>query len=94
MDRVFFEDLELLEAEHNLDVGSGTHADQTGRIMTGVEKVLISERPDCGAGAGGYQHGDGRGAGGFKAAHQGGACGSGASELRPPDARGDQPRGS
>ena len=46
MDRVFFEDLELLEAEHNLDVGSGTHADQTGRIMTGVEKVLISERPD------------------------------------------------
>lgn len=36
MDRVFFEDLELPEAEHNLDVGSGTHGDQTGRIMAGA----------------------------------------------------------
>lgn len=46
MDRVFFEQLELPPAEHNLDAGSGTHADQTGRIMSGIEKVLMKEQPD------------------------------------------------
>lgn len=46
MDRVFFEDLELPLPEHNLDVGSGDHGEQTGKIMAGVEKVLKKERPD------------------------------------------------
>lgn len=43
MDRAFFHDLELPEPNYNLDVGSGTHAEQTGRIMIGVEKVLQEE---------------------------------------------------
>ena len=46
MDRVFFEQLELPAAEYNLDAGSGTHADQTGKIMTGIEKVLMKAEPD------------------------------------------------
>jgi len=46
MDRVFFEQLELPEAKYNLDVGSGSHAEQTGRMMIGIEKVLCDERPD------------------------------------------------
>ena len=46
MDRVFFDELELPQPKYNLDVGSGTHAEQTGRIMIGVEKVLMKERPD------------------------------------------------
>lgn len=46
MDRVFFEQLELPPAEYNLDAGSGTHADQTGRIMSGIEKVLMKAEPD------------------------------------------------
>lgn len=46
MDRVFFDQLELPPAEYNLDAGSGTHADQTGRIMTGIEKVLMKAEPD------------------------------------------------
>jgi UDP-N-acetylglucosamine 2-epimerase (non-hydrolysing) len=45
MDRVFFEQLELPEARYNLDVGSGSHAEQTGKMLIGVEKVLLSERP-------------------------------------------------
>jgi UDP-N-acetylglucosamine 2-epimerase (non-hydrolysing) len=45
MDRVFFEQLELPEARYNLDVGSGSHAEQTGKMLIGVEKVLVSERP-------------------------------------------------
>jgi len=46
MDRVFFDELELPPADHNLDVGSGRHGEQTGRIMAGIEKVLVDEGPD------------------------------------------------
>lgn len=46
MDRVFFEELELPQPEYNLDVGSGTHAEQTGKIMIGVERVLKNVKPD------------------------------------------------
>ena len=45
MDRVFFEQLELPEARYNLDVGSGSHAEQTAKMLVGVEKVLVSDRP-------------------------------------------------
>jgi UDP-N-acetylglucosamine 2-epimerase (non-hydrolysing) len=46
MSRVFFEDLELPQPNIYLGVGSGTHAEQTGRIMTAFEKVVEGERPD------------------------------------------------
>ncbi|NLA38997.1 MAG: UDP-N-acetylglucosamine 2-epimerase (non-hydrolyzing) [Methanomicrobiales archaeon] len=46
MDRLFFEELELPDPGYNLDVGSGTHANQTARIMTGVEDILAKESPD------------------------------------------------
>lgn len=46
MDRVFFEQLGLPEANYNLDVGSGTHAEQTGKMLIGIEKVLSKVEPD------------------------------------------------
>jgi len=46
MDRTFFEELGLPEPTYNLDVGSGTHAEQTGKILAGVEKALMREKPD------------------------------------------------
>jgi len=46
MDRVFFDELSLPSAKYNLDVGSGSQAEQTGRILVGVEKVLLEEKPD------------------------------------------------
>jgi UDP-N-acetylglucosamine 2-epimerase (non-hydrolysing) len=46
MDKVFFEQLELPDAKHNLDVGSGSHAEQTGKMLIGIEKVLNQEKPD------------------------------------------------
>ncbi|NMG83627.1 MAG: UDP-N-acetylglucosamine 2-epimerase (non-hydrolyzing), partial [Methanosarcinales archaeon] len=46
MDRVFFEQLELPDARYNLDVGSGKHGEQTGRMLSGIEKILIAEKPD------------------------------------------------
>lgn len=45
LDRVFFEQLKLPEAKYNLEVGSGSHAEQTAKILTGVEEVLQGERP-------------------------------------------------
>ena len=46
MDRVFFEQLGLPEARYNLDVNSGSHGLQTGRMLIGIEKVLKKESPD------------------------------------------------
>jgi UDP-N-acetylglucosamine 2-epimerase (non-hydrolysing) len=46
MDKVFFEQLKLPDAKYNLEVGSGSHAEQTAKILTGVEKVLLNEKPD------------------------------------------------
>ncbi len=46
MDRIFFEQLELPQPDHNLDVGSGNHGEQTGRILADLEAVLMEERPD------------------------------------------------
>ena len=46
LDRIFFEDLELPAAKYNLDVGSGTHAEETGKMLIGVEKILREEKPD------------------------------------------------
>ena len=40
MDQTFFRDLELPEPRINLNVGSGTHAEQTASILVGVEKTL------------------------------------------------------
>src|SRR5665647_790331 len=44
MDKVFFEELELPEPKHNLEVGSGSHGEQTGKIIAGVEKILIEDK--------------------------------------------------
>jgi len=46
MSKVFFEDLHLPKPEYFLGIGSGTHAEQTARIMIEFEKVLQKERPD------------------------------------------------
>lgn len=45
MDRVFFEQLGLPEPKHNLEAGSGTHGEQTGRMLIGIERVLMEEKP-------------------------------------------------
>jgi len=42
----FFRELAIPEPDVNLEVGSGTHAEQTARIMVGFEKVCEREHPD------------------------------------------------
>ncbi|MGH8285336.1 MAG: non-hydrolyzing UDP-N-acetylglucosamine 2-epimerase [Steroidobacteraceae bacterium] len=46
MSDAFFRDLGLPEPAHHLEVGSGTHAEQTGRTMIAYEAVCLRERPD------------------------------------------------
>lgn len=46
LDAVFFQELRLPEARYNLNVGSSTHANQTGTIMIRLEEVLVKEKPD------------------------------------------------
>lgn len=46
MSRAFFEDLEMPRPDFDLEVGSGSHAEQTARIMVAFEKVCLDDRPD------------------------------------------------
>jgi UDP-N-acetylglucosamine 2-epimerase (non-hydrolysing) len=46
MSQVFFQELELPKPDVYLGVGSGTHAEQTGKVMIEFEKVLLNEKPD------------------------------------------------
>jgi len=46
MSQIFFKDLELPQPDIYLGVGSGTHAEQTAKVMIELEKVLLKEKPD------------------------------------------------
>jgi UDP-N-acetylglucosamine 2-epimerase (non-hydrolysing) len=46
MSDAFFRDLQLPQPRHHLEVGSGSHAEQTGGVMIAYEKVCLAERPD------------------------------------------------
>jgi len=46
MSDAFFTDLDLPNPDIYLGIGSGTHAEQTGKVMIAYEKVLLDQRPD------------------------------------------------
>jgi len=46
LDRIFFNELELPRVKYSLNIGSGTQAEELGRMLISVEKVLTKERPD------------------------------------------------
>lgn len=46
MSQAFFEDLEIPAPDFHLDVGSGSHAVQTAKIMVTFEQVCLQETPD------------------------------------------------
>jgi UDP-N-acetylglucosamine 2-epimerase (non-hydrolysing) len=45
MDKIFFERLQLPTPKHNLNIGSGTHAEETAKALVGIEKILLAEKP-------------------------------------------------
>lgn len=46
MDKIFFEDLNLRDCDYSLNIGSGTHSQQTGKMLINLENVLLEEKPD------------------------------------------------
>ena len=46
MSQTFFEDLGMPRPDVNLEVGSGSHAEQTAKVMTAFEKVCEEHTPD------------------------------------------------
>lgn len=46
MSDVFFSQLNIPKPDLNLNIGSGSHAVQTGAMLVGIEKVLQSIKPD------------------------------------------------
>src|SRR3954447_13587443 len=47
MSDAFFADLRLPQSAYHLEIGSGTHAEQTGRTMIAYEPVCMRDRPDA-----------------------------------------------
>jgi len=46
LSKIFFDELDIPHPDYNLEVGSDTHATQTGKMMMSIEKVLFEEKPD------------------------------------------------
>jgi UDP-GlcNAc3NAcA epimerase len=46
MSHIFFDEMGIPKPDVNLDVGSGTHATQTAAMMTGLEPLMLEQKPD------------------------------------------------
>jgi UDP-GlcNAc3NAcA epimerase len=46
LSEIFFEELGLEPPKHRLETGSGTHAEQTARMLPGIEAAILEEKPD------------------------------------------------
>lgn len=46
MSPIFFKELSIPKPDYNLGVGSGSHGEQTARMIIEIEKVLVKEKPD------------------------------------------------
>lgn len=46
MSDVFFKELGIPYPDYNLNIGSGKHGEQTAKMISGIEEILLSETPD------------------------------------------------
>ncbi len=47
LSEIFFDELEIHRPDYNLGVGSAGHGRQTSMMITGIEEVLLKEKPHC-----------------------------------------------
>lgn len=45
LSQVFYDDLELNPPDYRLEAGSGTHAEQTARMLPGIERAVLEQEP-------------------------------------------------
>ncbi len=46
MSEVFFEEMEIPRPAYHLEINNLTHGAMTGRMLEGIEKILLKEKPD------------------------------------------------
>lgn len=47
MSDIFFQELSIPKAHYSLNVGSLSHGQMTGRMLEGIESILVHEKPDA-----------------------------------------------
>ena len=47
MSEIFFKEMRIPEPDCNLGIAAGTHGAMTGRMIEGIEKILVREKPDA-----------------------------------------------
>lgn len=46
MSNIFFEELAIPKPDYNLNVGSGSHGEQTAKMIEGIEELILTTKPD------------------------------------------------
>jgi UDP-N-acetylglucosamine 2-epimerase len=47
LSQIFFDELGLEAPAYRLEAGSGSHAEQTARMLPGIEHAILEEEPEC-----------------------------------------------
>lgn len=47
MSKVFFEEMQIPYPDYNLNVRSGSHGEQTAKMLAGLEEIFLKEKPDA-----------------------------------------------
>ncbi|MFO1022642.1 MAG: UDP-N-acetylglucosamine 2-epimerase (non-hydrolyzing) [Planctomycetales bacterium] len=47
MSDIFFQELQIPAPRYHLGIGSGLHGAQTGKMLEGIEGILLAEKPDA-----------------------------------------------
>ncbi len=46
MSKLFFDEMNIPKPDFNLDINQGNHGEQTGRMLIGIEKLVLKENPE------------------------------------------------
>ena len=47
MSEVFFDEMQIPKPKYNLDINSLSHGAMTGKMLEGIEEILLNENPDA-----------------------------------------------